>query len=529
MKSKHWLDRAWLVALGTFLIALLPVMLAFAAFRSAAERSQRELFATATGLVHESLRLATARHVNILQLLRAQLSSVPDPAGRDGTERLRERDWQTRVPHWRAFAFVESAPDAAVVRWCECFGGAPPVKEGDNLAADPKLDELFSHARGHPFQQSSAAWNTNQMAVVGAVMDARRSNIRGFLVGWLDLDGLCRDPQLPLVEEGALVLTPMDVAATAPADSSTLRVNESGVDWQAAVARGPKFAMVFGRPTPWLVLGGGGICALLLSALAGFVAHSRGQRLRAAELNAALEAEREVGRMRSQFVSSVSHEFRTPLSVILASADLLESYADKLSPERRAKALGEIQDSTRHMTRMIEEVLLLGRMESNRVPFKPAPLEVENFCREIARDVETAMRRRNPIQVRVADGLGLPILDAGLLRSILENLLSNAVKYSNPGAPVSLEAGDGKGTVVFTVRDEGIGIPSADLPRLGRPFHRGGNVGGTPGTGLGLAIVQRSVALHGGSFHIESEEARGTKAIVVLPCQPCVVAENAVP
>ena len=223
----------------------------------------------------------------------------------------------------------------------------------------------------------------------------------------------------------------------------------------------------------------------------------------------------QVVRQQRFFTQSVSHEFRTPLTVILSGTELLETYAERLSPERRAEVLAEIKDNTRHMSEMIERVLLLGRIESDRLSCQPKPANLSKFCHDLARKVTTATHGRTAISVTAPDRDAL--LDVALVGSVLENLLSNAVKYSAPGQPVTLDVTARHEQLILTVRDEGMGIPAGDVPRVCDPFHRGENVGAVPGTGLGLAIAQRCATLHGGTLKIESEEGRGTIATVTLP------------
>ncbi len=232
---------------------------------------------------------------------------------------------------------------------------------------------------------------------------------------------------------------------------------------------------------------------------------------RAGKLRAALDAERELGRMKNHFVSSVSHEFRTPLSVILSGAELLEAHAGQLSESRRMELLTQIKSSTGRMNEMVEQVLLLGRIESCTMKANPQPVDVAALCREIVEEVQIATQRRCEIVTKL--DTGMRSLDVTLMRSVLVNLLSNAVKYSRPSGSVVFEANESS----FRVNDEGIGIPPADLTRLGEPFHRASNVGDISGTGLGLAVVKRCVALCGGTFTIHSEEGLGTQAVVTLP------------
>lgn len=514
MPHRSWLERPWLVALATLALSLVPVWLAFASFRDAARQRDAELFDATTKLVQESVRLTTIRHLNLLNSLRNQMSVAADPLAPGVLLPLRQTEWTTRLPNWRALAYAAVTDGTLDVLWREGGEGAAELANG--LSAVPGLADALATLRQRPGQLVTLPRPNHLLLVLGGVTNPQRTRVQGVIVGWLDLAGFCRGPQLPLVSEGVLALAPANENAPLTPGAQRLRIEEGSVVWLAEVSPGPRHASIFARPTQWFVLGGGAAFAGLLALLAGLAARSRSQDLRAAALHTALEAEREAGRLRSHFVNTVSHEFRTPLSVILSSADLLDGYGGQLAPERRSELLAQIQDSTRHLTQMVEEVLLLGRIESNRVQPRPAPLDVAAFCRDLAREVGTAQRDRNSIDVAAPPGLGTVALDAALLRSALVNLLTNAAKYSPPGRPVEFTLLRTGHELAFRVRDEGIGIPTADLPRVGEPFHRGANVGDAPGTGLGLAIVKRCATLLGGKFALESQEGRGTTVTLTL-------------
>lgn len=230
-----------------------------------------------------------------------------------------------------------------------------------------------------------------------------------------------------------------------------------------------------------------------------------------------LARERELSELKSDFVSLVSHEFRTPLEIILSSTDNLRRYHDRLAPEKRQQLLGTIQKAVRRMADMMEEVLVLGRLESDRVTFRPASLDVRSLFRRICDEVESATNGRCPIRLELVEFAGEATADEGLLRHIFINLLGNAVKYSASGQPVDFILRREGCRAVCQVRDRGCGIPEADQKRLFQAFHRGSNVRHVPGTGLGLMIVQRCVALHGGEIEFESTEGQGTTFTVLLP------------
>lgn len=231
----------------------------------------------------------------------------------------------------------------------------------------------------------------------------------------------------------------------------------------------------------------------------------------------ALARERELSEMKSGFVSTVSHEFRTPLGIISSSAEILDRYFDRLPPNQRSEHLQTIVRSTRLLSGLMEGVLVLGKVESSAMRFSPHPIDLSTLCSSLADEVMFATQHACPIQVSLGGDLAGAQSDETLLRHIFSNLLSNAVKYSPPQTPVTFSVERADDHAVFVVRDRGIGIPPEDLRTLGTAFHRGRNVGQRPGTGLGLAIVQRCIQLHGGELKLESEVGKGTRACVRLP------------
>lgn len=237
---------------------------------------------------------------------------------------------------------------------------------------------------------------------------------------------------------------------------------------------------------------------------------------RTADLHAALAREREVGEMKSRFTSLVSHEFRTPLGVISSSAQILDRYLERLEDEDRREHLANINVSVKRMAAMMEEMLVLSRMDSGRMDFKPAPLALGDFCRRLLDELCSAHGGETDLQIDPAAESPAQA-DENLLRHILTNLLTNAHKYSAAGAPVRLGLARENGQAIFTVSDEGIGIPEADQSRLFEAFQRGSNVGSVNGTGLGLVIVRRSCELHGGTVAVASQVGAGTTFTVRLP------------
>ena len=236
-----------------------------------------------------------------------------------------------------------------------------------------------------------------------------------------------------------------------------------------------------------------------------------------AELLKSLAREKELGQLKSNFVSMVSHEFRTPLGVIMSSAEILENYLEQLEPAERREQLQSIQKNTRRMADLMEEVLVLGMVEAGKLDFKPAAMDFAAFCRRLVEELLTVTSNKCAVQVSTSADVNHAFADERLLQHVFINLLSNAVKYSPAGSTVHFEIERDGDLAVCRIRDQGMGIPETDLERLFSAFFRGRNASLVAGTGLGLTIVKRCVELHRGKIKVESAVGRGTTVTVRLP------------
>ena len=236
-----------------------------------------------------------------------------------------------------------------------------------------------------------------------------------------------------------------------------------------------------------------------------------------AELLRTLAREKELGQLRTNFVSMVSHEFRTPLGIIQSSAEILEDYLDRLEPTEREDHLQSIRKNTRRMAGLMEEVLLIGSFDAGKMEFKPTLMDPRTFVRRVVDEVLSATNHRCAIELLLGEIPTEIQADERLLQHIFTNLLTNAVKYSSPGQAVQLSIERDGEDVLCSFRDHGIGIPDADREWLFNAFHRGHNVGDRPGTGLGLVIVKRCVDVYGGEIKVESKSGEGTTVTVRLP------------
>jgi signal transduction histidine kinase len=230
-----------------------------------------------------------------------------------------------------------------------------------------------------------------------------------------------------------------------------------------------------------------------------------------------LAAEREVSELKSRFVTTVSHEFRTPLGITMSAIELIRHYEDRLPPAEKQQLYQDIHTSTRNMAALMEQVLVLGRVDAGKLAYRPAPLDLDTLARKLTDESLSATHRKCPVAWTAENDLSGARADEALLRHIFSNLLSNAVKYSPEESPVAFTGRREGKTAVFTVQDRGIGIPEKDLPHLFEAFHRGGNVGDIPGTGLGLVIIKRCVDLHAGTVSVSTKAGEGSTFTVRLP------------
>jgi signal transduction histidine kinase len=235
------------------------------------------------------------------------------------------------------------------------------------------------------------------------------------------------------------------------------------------------------------------------------------------DIRKALDKQQELSELKSRFVTMSSHEFRTPLTTILSSAELIEKYSEKLTEEKKIQHLHRIQSSVKHMTQLLNNVLLIGKAEAGKLEFRPAPIDLAQFCRDLVEELQLSSGNNHTIAFCSQGECTNACLDEKLLRYILSNLLSNAIKYSPAGGTVNFDLICQQGEVLFRVQDRGIGIPQADQAKLFDSFHRASNVGTISGTGLGLAIVKKSVHLHQGTITVHSEIGVGTTFTVTLP------------
>lgn len=236
-------------------------------------------------------------------------------------------------------------------------------------------------------------------------------------------------------------------------------------------------------------------------------------------LRHALQKERELGELKSRFVIMASHEFRTPLATIQVTSDTLRHYWDYMTETQHEQSFEKIQRQIEHMTTMLEDILIAGKLDAGAIRPEREPVAIAAFLREIVDDFQKSEATHSITFSEV----GAPFeaaVDPRLLRQVVTNLLSNAIKYSSEGSPVHVTLTHDNSHFVLSVKDQGIGIPPQDHHLLFDLFHRGANTDAIPGSGLGLAIARQAVDLHGGTITFRTAPETGTTFTVSIPIQP---------
>ncbi len=228
-------------------------------------------------------------------------------------------------------------------------------------------------------------------------------------------------------------------------------------------------------------------------------------------LRHATAAAEAANRAKSRFLADMSHELRTPLNSILGFGQLMELQGAEGLTEKQREYLHWIREGGEHLLDMVNDVLDLSKVEAGKVELEKSDIDPGPLVRRVLTTVRSlAAKKHLRIEMSLPEGLGVLDADEVRIKQVLYNLLSNAVKFTPREKRIGVEARAEGTTLVFSVWDEGIGIPESDIPRIFEPYaqSRAGRTG--EGTGLGLAIVKRLVELHGGAVSVQSTVDRGS-------------------
>ncbi len=240
------------------------------------------------------------------------------------------------------------------------------------------------------------------------------------------------------------------------------------------------------------------------------------------DLEQSLEKERELNELRAKFVSTASHQFRTPLTVIQTGVEIMEMYIEDLPKEKQQKfqkQFVKLQEEIDRLSYLMNDVLLLGRANAGRTPYEPIISNLTNFCKSILENKYNNLYPPDRQVVLSVLGNEVPIsFDPKLLDHVIENILNNAYKYSTEGNLLFDIVYEEK-KVNLRIADQGIGIPEDDIKNMFQPFYRAKNTYEFEGTGLGLSIVKEFVEKHGGNIFLASKLNKGTSVSVILPIE----------
>jgi two-component system sensor kinase FixL len=230
-----------------------------------------------------------------------------------------------------------------------------------------------------------------------------------------------------------------------------------------------------------------------------------------------LRREQDLNEMKSRFVTLASHEFKTPLSVILSSVSLIEKYPDADQQDKRLKHIHRIKSNVNNLKQILNDFLSLEKLEGGIVQNCPTETDLVHLTREAIQDMENSLKEAQNIQLHTQGSPRLVYVDIQLLRNILNNLLSNAIKYSPESTTVDCMLSYQPATVDIQVTDRGIGIPPEEQQHLFERFFRATNTTGISGTGLGLSIIKGYLDLMGGQITLSSVPGDGCAFTVTLP------------
>ncbi|MDD3875141.1 MAG: response regulator [Bacteroidales bacterium] len=243
------------------------------------------------------------------------------------------------------------------------------------------------------------------------------------------------------------------------------------------------------------------------------------QKLAEEEILKNLEREKNLNDMKSQFISTVSHEFRTPLAGIHSSVQLLQNFDKKWDDSKKERFYNQIFDAIKRTKTLLDDISLLDNEKLKKATFKPSYINMKEFLDNIVHENIQVYGADFDIECDFKFEKPECFVDKDILQTIIGNVISNAIKYSGSSRRIVFNSKITKKEMIFKIVDFGIGIPAEDLKSLYEPFYRGSNTESIQGTGFGLSLVKRYIDLCKGKISIESEIGKGTAVKIEIPCQ----------
>lgn len=238
------------------------------------------------------------------------------------------------------------------------------------------------------------------------------------------------------------------------------------------------------------------------------------------DLRGSLDREQRLKHFHRQIVTDLSHVFRTPMAVIQTASYMLQTYFDRLTPEQRTDRLDRIQGEIDHLTRLLDDMLMIDRLEAGQGEFRPQPTDLADLCRSVIMEMQPSAGDTLQLEFQGDSDCAEYLIDSSLIHHALQKLLENAISYSPEGGRIRLELHCAPGSATISISDEGIGVPESDRASIFDTFYRGENAQTLSGTGLGLAIAKQAVERHGGSITLADQPPPGSRFVITLTEPP---------
>lgn len=226
--------------------------------------------------------------------------------------------------------------------------------------------------------------------------------------------------------------------------------------------------------------------------------------------------ERSLNQMKSKFISSVSHEFRTPLTIIRTSSDLLYRYSDKLSEEDKDKYLKRIIQTIDYLSLVLQNILYLQDIDESETSASSVEFQINEVIKDLINKFKQVSNKPLNIHTEFSSKNIIMYQNKGLINKIIENLLQNAINYGND-KDINIKVIEDDDIVAIEINDKGIGIFEDEIDKIYELFYRGKNVNNIPGIGLGLSIVKHSLSIINGMISVKSKVNEGTKVEIIIP------------
>lgn len=238
------------------------------------------------------------------------------------------------------------------------------------------------------------------------------------------------------------------------------------------------------------------------------------------QLEVALIREKELNEFQTRIVTTISHEFRTPMTTIMSSAEIMERLINNDKPKEKVfRHTNLVKTSVKELLELLNDVLLIEKFDSGRYEVIKEDIDLDQYFEELLFRLEVGIGKNHTRDTNIQEKMGGIYTDRKLFTQVLNNILSNAFKYSNQGSTVFIDASVKDGNFYFSVKDEGIGMNKETLSMIFDSFYRAKNVTNIEGTGMGLSILKKSVDMLGGEIDVESEEGKGSEFKVKIPME----------